>query len=76
MGEQAELTLGTVCVAEGLRDSYAAGFMADEEATEHGFISCTGVESEGTEEAWERSNIGTREQLDTETADLLRTIGV
>lgn len=62
----ADYELQSVMHMEGLRDSYVDGDVLPEDALEYGFIGVDGTEQEGVKEAWDRSEIGTREQLESQ----------
>ena len=78
MGDMADMALEETMTMEDLRDRYVNGEMPMQEAFEHGFLDPVGVEQEGIQEAWDRNDIQTMENLNRELdkqSDLL-TIAV
>lgn len=66
MGDMADFALADVIEMENRRDQYVDGTMSDEEAFEHGFVDSLGVEQEGIQAAWDRSEIPSREYVNSE----------
>jgi hypothetical protein len=65
MADMADMFLYEVIEEENNRDSYCSGLMSPEEAFERGYLDTLGVEV-GMQEAWDRSSIGTLEELKQE----------
>ena len=64
MGDMANYFLASVIDEECSRDDYASGHMDMHEAFDRGYIDSLGREQEGIQAAYDRQDIGTREQLD------------
>ena len=70
MGEQAYYTIMEIFEAENQRDNYVEGRVGLKESLERGMVGVDGVEEEGVSDAWDRSKIGTTEQIDMSIAKL------
>lgn len=75
MGDMAAVALAEALEMEHLRDEYVQGQVTAQEAYDLGITDSYGTEQEGVEAAWDRSSIGTCEELDREIDHLLRIIG-
>ena len=66
MGDMADFALEDVAAEEHARDEYVNGDMSMQEAFERGFLDPMGVEQEGIQDAWDRSEILTARGIDKE----------
>jgi hypothetical protein len=66
MGDMADFAIEGVIEMENLRDQYVNGDMSMQEAFDHGFLDPMGGEQEGIDDAWNRSFIPSKDNLDQE----------
>ena len=74
MGDMADFELESVVTMEGLRDNYVSGDMDMHEAYEHGFLDEMGIEQEGIQAAWDRSEIPTIDNLNNQLSHAVKDI--
>jgi hypothetical protein len=65
MGDMADYARESDEEAEHQMDRYVNGCMDNEEAYDRGILDERGIEQEGVQEAWDRSLIGTLEELNS-----------
>ena len=63
MGDIADMELDSVIDMEGYRDDYVQGLISDEKSHDMGFLNELGIEQDGIQDAWDRSKIGTLDEL-------------
>ena len=63
MGEMADMALEECIDMEAMRDDYVNSYMGIQEAYDIGFIDEMGVEQKGIQDAWNRSEIPTYENI-------------
>lgn len=72
MSDMADFELESIVTMENLRDEYVSGDMSMEEAYENGFIDEMGIEQEGIQTAWDRSQIPTVENINNQLSHAIK----
>jgi len=72
MGDMADFELESVAGMENLRDDYVSGGMSMQEAYDNGFIDEMGIEQAGIQEAWDRSQIPTVDNINNQLSHAVK----